>query len=123
MIFFLVLNRPDNTFNFEWMKKVSAHLDTVANSQGAAVLVTIGTGKIFSTGFDFKVWLEHPTNPYHTTSIMQEIYKKMLGLNVPTMCVLNGNAYAGGAFFALCHDFRIMNEKSNFALTEIHHGM
>ena len=52
-IFFLVLNRENNTFNIPWMKKVISKLDEVERQTGAGVLITIGTGaKLFSTGFD-----------------------------------------------------------------------
>ena len=35
---------------------------------------------------------------------------RLLSFSMPTMCVLNGTAIAGGYIFGLCHDFRIMNE-------------
>ena len=52
-VFFLVLNKPDNNFDFDSMKAISSHicvveraihecLDQVEASTGAACLVTIG---------------------------------------------------------------------------------
>ena len=70
-IYFLVLNRSDNVFDFNYMKLISDYLDVVANAEGDRILVTIGTGpKIFSSGFDFKCWMAHPLNPFHTASLM-----------------------------------------------------
>ena len=41
-VFFLVLNRPDNNLDFEFMEAVDACLNEVEQSTGAACLVTIG---------------------------------------------------------------------------------
>ena len=40
----------------------------------------------------------------------QRVFTRMLTLNVPTMAVLNGHAYAGGLLFAIANDFRIMQD-------------
>jgi enoyl-CoA hydratase/carnithine racemase len=39
------------------------------------------------------------------------------------MCAMHGHAYAGGFIFALCHDFRVMYEKSKLCLSEIGLGV
>ena len=38
---------------------------------------------------------------------------------MPTLAVLNGHAYAGGLFLALCHDFRIMHTKAKVCFSEM----
>ncbi len=102
------------------MQTISDLLDKVSASSGHAVLVTIGTGpKIFSSGFDFKCWLADPNNPLATAAIMQQLLAKVLALNVPTMCVMNGHAYAGGFLFGLCHDFRVLKIGGRVCLSEI----
>lgn len=51
-IFYLVLNRQNNTFDKDSIDTISKYLDVVAEAKGARVLVTLGTGpKFFSTGF------------------------------------------------------------------------
>ena len=35
---------------------------------------------------------------------------RLLEFPLPTMCIFNGNAFAGGYIFGLCHDYRIMHE-------------
>jgi len=47
-------------------------------------------------------------NAFISVARMPLLYKKLLTLNVPTYCVMNGHAYAGGLFLAMCHDFRII---------------
>lgn len=57
------MNRPDNLFTSEIIKRISGYLDIVAKSTGPACLVTIGTGaKVFSTGFDLKFWQQDSMN-------------------------------------------------------------
>jgi len=43
---------------------------------------------------------------------------------MPTMCVFNGNAIAGGYFLGLAHDFRVMHETNGvLCLSEMKLGM
>ncbi len=60
-------------------------------------------------------------NAFYSVGNMQKLYAKLLTVNVPTMCVIQGNAFAGGLFLALCHDFRIMvdHPKVKLCLSEI----
>lgn len=51
------------------------------------------------------------------------MFDRFLTLEIPTMCVFNGHAIAGGLILGLVHDFRIMKEdKSNICLSEINYG-
>lgn len=48
---------------------------------------------------------------------------RFLKLSIPTLCVIQGHAYAGGLIFALCHDFRVMKADSGkLCLSEINIG-
>ena len=70
-IFYLVLNRPDNTINPKSLNLINEKLDIVANSEGPVVLVTLGTGtKVFSTGFDLTHWKVDVTNVYQIAAEM-----------------------------------------------------
>lgn len=59
-IYYLVLNRFNNTFTFDFMKFMNAIIDEIeAEEAKPACLVTIGTGEmIFSLGFDLKEWMK-----------------------------------------------------------------
>ena len=123
-IFFLVLNRADNDFDERTIAVISSHLDTVSKAKGARILLTIGTGpKFFSTGFSLKAFAADPINPFTMPPLMMKLLKKLLVLRVPTMCVMNGNAMAGGYIFALCHDYRILRENCKITLSEINIGL
>jgi enoyl-CoA hydratase/carnithine racemase len=96
----------------------------VSQSEGPAVLVTISTSpKIFSTGFKLEYWKQGNINIYESIPKMQLLLAKLMTLNVPTMAVINGHAYAGGLILALAHDYRIMKQNSGvLCLSEINIG-
>ena len=124
-IYYLVLGRQDNTFNFEIMKQIHACLDEVEKSTGPACLVTIGTGeRMFSTGFDLKMWATGVIPQWQSVLVIQSLFDRMLTLGIPTVCIMNGLTIAGGLLFALMHDFRVMKEDKNFVcLSEINIGV
>ena len=73
-------------------------------------MVSIGTGsKIFSSGFDLEFWASKYENMYTSIVWFQELIARLLSFSMPTMCVFNGTAIAGGYIFGVSHDFRIMN--------------
>jgi Delta3-Delta2-enoyl-CoA isomerase len=85
-------------------------------------MVTIAVGKYFSTGFDMNYWTKDPMNAFHTIGNAHSLMCKLLTLNVPTMCVIQGHAFAGGLVWALCHDFRMIASDATLQLTEITAG-
>jgi enoyl-CoA hydratase/carnithine racemase len=108
-IFYLVFNKDENTFTNDVLDKLHRLLDVVENSEGAACLVTIGTGsRFYSTGFNLGFWAADFKNMVTSMSNFQRLFARMLTLNVPSLAVINGHAYAGGLLFAISHDFRIM---------------
>ena len=62
----------------------------------------------FSTGFNLDYWLSAPMNLYTSIANLQKMLGKLIALQVPTLAVIRGQCYAGGLFFALSHDYRIM---------------
>ena len=49
---------------------------------------------------------------------------RLLSFSMPTMCVFNGTAIAGGYIFGLLHDSRIMHETiGNICLSELKLGL
>lgn len=54
----------------------------------------------------------------------QRMLARLVTLPMPTVAAINGHATAGGAMFALCHDFTIASEgKFLFFLNEIDMGL
>ena len=123
-IHYIVLKREDNTLTLEFLHEFIATLDKIEATKGAGVVVTIGTGKkSFSTGFDLPTWVGEPETFMPGNELIVKLMDRLIRLSLPSMCVFNGHAMAGGYFFGICHDFRTMkNHKGRICLTELMFG-
>ena len=55
---------------------------------------------------------------------MQRLYGRLVNFSVPTVAAMNGHAFAGGAFLAMCCDYRVMrSDKGWFCISEIDVGV
>jgi enoyl-CoA hydratase/carnithine racemase len=107
-----------------YIKRISDYLDVVAQAEDERVLITLGTGpKIMSTGFNLTYWSQHPLNPSYCASLFIQMLGKLVTLPVPTMCLMNGHAYAGGFMFSLCHDYRVIHSAAKICLPELTIGL
>lgn len=126
-IHYVVMNNGENVWNLESMDKLEKVYETIEKTTGPGVVVTIGTGtKYFGTGFDLKWWFEDiKTNPVKSIARAQALLNRVLVMNMPTMAVFNGHAFAGGLILGLVHDFRIMTNdpKRAVCLSEINIGL
>ena len=106
------------------IRNFRAILDKIEASEGPGVVVTIGTGKKhFSTGFDMPTWIQEPETYYPSQEEFKVLMDRLMNFQLPTLCVFNGNAMAGGLFMGACHDFRLMNAaKRRLCLTELRFG-
>jgi enoyl-CoA hydratase/carnithine racemase len=122
-VFILDLGEPgradtENRFTPEWMSAVHACLDEVEASTGDAALVTTGTGKFYSNGFEPERFLRPDVADYLLEG--QQLFARMLTLSVPTVAALQGHTFAAGAIFAMAHDIRVMRaDRGFFCLPEI----
>lgn len=109
-IHYIVLNRKDNSWNLDRINEYISILDKIEAIKAPGCLVTIGTGpKFFSIGFDLGYWMQDANNAFVSLVRFQELMARLLTLKVPSMCVLNGTAIAGGYWLGLSHDFQVMN--------------
>lgn len=55
----MVLNKPMNMIDFEFMEKVNEVIKQVSETTGPGVLVTVASGpKVFCSGLNLKLWKE-----------------------------------------------------------------
>lgn len=122
---YVVFTRSDNTWNLDRINVYLAILDKIEASTGPGVMVTIGTGKKhFSSGFDLPYWMADFKNMKSSIVRFCEVMARLLEFSMPTMCIFNGNAIAGGYILGLCHDYRIMNESVGaICLSELKLGL
>ena len=124
-VHYVVFTRADNTWNSERIANYLAVLDQIEASEGPGVMITLGTGKRhFSTGFDLPFWAAKVSNMEESILEFDEVMARLLQFSMPTMCIFNGTAYAGGLIWGLCHDYRIMNAKvGGMCLSELKLGL
>lgn len=114
-IFYLVLNTKMNMIDLNFLILVNRYIKEVEAYDGKAVMVTINTGpKVFCSGFNLKYWAKAPGNGFLSIRMLHVVLARLLTVNVPTLCVVNGFAIAGGVLIALAHDKVIVNSNPNY---------
>ena len=126
-VFILDLGEPgqvdtDNRFTPETIEQTNSLLDEVDASTGPAALVTTSSGKIYSNGFLPEKFFEPGVEEYLLSA--QQLFARILTSELPTIAAIPGHFFAGGAMFAMAHDFRFMREdRGFFCLPEIDLGV
>jgi enoyl-CoA hydratase/carnithine racemase len=115
----------ENRMNRHWLDDVNGALDEIEADPDAAALVTTGEGKFYSNGLDLD-WLLHPSTEPMVAFVAdaEKLLARLLALPMATVAACNGHAFAAGAMFALCHDFRVMRaDRGFFCLPEVDLGI
>ena len=114
-VFVLRMRAGENKLNRELLDGVNAALDEVERSEGPAALVTTGEDRFYSTGLDLG-WLGTQGGPGINAFLadLHLLLARLLAFPMATVAALNGHAFAGGAFVAFAHDFRVMREDKGF---------
>lgn len=89
------------------IKQVSAALDAAAEQECQALVVT-GEGKFFCNGMDLQYISANVAQSTRIQADAENLMKRILTLNIPTVAALNGHFTAAGAMFGLCFDQRVM---------------
>jgi Delta3-Delta2-enoyl-CoA isomerase len=117
-VYVLDLGDGENRFHPDWLAAVNGALDEV--EQSPAPLVTTAGSHIYSNGLDLD-WLgQHGDQLPTYVADVQGLLARVLAFPVPTVAAIPGHAFAGGAMFALAHDFRVMRaDRGYFCLPEV----
>jgi enoyl-CoA hydratase/carnithine racemase len=102
----ITLDRPDrhNALRVTDVAELHACLDRLADDRDTRVIVLTGSGpRTFCAG----AALEEMESGAMTGQLFDELTDRIAHFKLPTVCVLNGSAYGGGATLALCCDFRV----------------
>jgi enoyl-CoA hydratase/carnithine racemase len=119
-VFVLNLGETENRFHPDWIGEVNTHLDTVEQAQGPRALVTTASGKFFSNGLDLDWAGQNPDRFVDYVASVHALLARPLALGVPSVAAIQGHCFAGGAMFALGHDFRVMRvDRGFFCLPEV----
>ena len=110
----LTMDAGENRINRETLDELGAALDEVEGSSGAGALVTTGTGKFYSNGFDIPFLMSQGSKLQEFVAETVEFFARVLTFPMPTVAALNGHTFAAGAMFACAHDVRIMREDRGY---------
>jgi len=124
-VFVLRMKAGENRFHPPFIEALGEALDEVETSEGPAALVTTGEGKFYSNGLDL-LWMRGQDNATLGVFVasFQRLLARLLALPLPSVAAVNGHAFAGGAMFALAHDFRVMREdRGFFCIPEVDLGL
>lgn len=115
-------NAPDNRLVSAFCNALILALDIIETRYPRGVVITTsGVAKFYSNGMD----IEHSqfTRAYMPDALYA-LWRRLLTYSLPTVALVNGHAFAGGAMVAMMHDYRVMNpHKGYFCLNELELGM
>lgn len=114
-----------NAFEAGFVDDLHAGIDEVEAAGSARALVTAGTGRHYSNGFDIE-FLGSLDGPGLATFMGRalDVLARLLTFPLPTAAAVNGHAFGIGAMLALAHDRRVMrDDRGWWCLPEIDLGM
>jgi enoyl-CoA hydratase/carnithine racemase len=106
----------EGRFNLRFISDFHKHLDTILLDPDARMLITTGTGKIYSNGLDLAAITTDPALPPHhfLTFHYFPLLSRLLTLPLLTVAAVQGHAFAGGMVLALAHDHVVMRRDKGF---------
>jgi len=123
----ITLNRPEasNAVSKELLSSFLNHLQEVFNQTSLRALFIEGSGeKVFCAGADLKERASmSEKDVLHFLDQFKFTCSFLENLPIPTIAVLNGDAYGGGLEIALCCDMRLMANEAKIGLTETKLGI
>jgi 2-(1,2-epoxy-1,2-dihydrophenyl)acetyl-CoA isomerase len=125
----LRLNRPErlNAFSRDMYELLDQIITEAAADRSLRALVITGTGRSFSTGGDLKQHLERrergdDKDPLEYIYPSNHAFETLLGMEIPTVAIVNGLAYAAGLIVTLCCDIAISSDSAKFCVPESRTG-
>jgi enoyl-CoA hydratase len=122
----LIINRPDslNALNFALLDDIAVAIDRVGNSEARALIVTGAGERAFSAGADITELVDRPLAAQREGALRgQAAFAGLDRLRVPSVALVNGYAFGGGAELALACTFRLATANAKFGLPEIKLGL
>jgi len=115
----LSMNSGENRFNIKFCSEMLAALDEIEKTTKASTLVVKSSHeKIWSNGMDLE-WLVPALNNKDPEvkkffTLQDDMMKRLLFYPMITVAALTGHAFASGAIFSCCFDFRFMRSDRGF---------
>lgn len=126
----LTMTNGENRHNLNFALTFNALLDEIAADKSiCSLIVTSSDEKNFSQGIDVE-WILARLQENDLASIndfvngMNEVFKKLMTIPVPTIAAINGHAYGNGSILSCACDFRFMrSDRGFFCFPEVNLGI
>ena len=123
----LHLNRPDafNALSSEVMTALQHHLDDVARSETARVVVLRAAGKAFCAGHDLREMRATPSHTFYE-DLFAQCSRMMLSIQrlpVPVIAQVHGVATAAGCQLVAMCDLAVAATTARFAVSGVNLGL
>lgn len=127
----LTLNRPEkrNALSRALVAELGDTLSAVGISPQIRVVILTGAGPVFCSGMDLReaaeggFSTEAERRAVDETRALGDLIQQVHTLPKPTIAVLNGDAYAGGAGLAVACDFLVAGATAQIGYPEIRRGL
>ena len=121
------LNRPQarNAINQRMIRELRTIWDDLADDMAVNVVLLTGEGPTFSVGGDVKAMAEKPggdvleDGEVHDPMISRRIVNRMLDLDKPIICAINGDAIGLACTIALLCDITVMSADARIGDTHV----
>jgi enoyl-CoA hydratase/carnithine racemase len=113
-------NLVDTTF----LDDIGTALDDIEADADLTAVVTVGTSKCFSNGFDLEhlMGLGEGAGPFLDRA--HHLLARLVTFSRPTVAAVNGHSFGYGAMLALAHDQRVVRaDRGWFCLPEVDLGL
>ncbi len=123
----VTLNRPQarNAINQRLIRELRTIWDDLADDMAVNVVLLTGAGEYFSVGGDVKAMSERPggdvleEGEVHDPMISRRLVNRMLELDKPIVCAMNGDTIGLAATIALLSDIAVMSADARVGDTHV----
>src|SRR5437870_1817853 len=122
----ITLDRPEarNALSFALLGDLNRQLDSIAESDARALLVTGAGDRAFSAGADIKELMGRSLVEQRSGAMLgQSVLAKLDQLPLPSIALINGYAFGGGLELALACTFRLAAPAASLGFPEIKLGL
>ncbi len=123
----VTFNRPEarNAINQRFIRELRTIWDDLADDKSVNAVLLTGAGKYFSVGGDVKAMSVRPggdvleEGEIHDPMISRRIVTRLLDLDKPIVCAINGDAIGLAATIALLCDITVMSKAARIGDTHV----